>query len=36
VVSHPALVLFLISLAYVTMGIGEALYRLLRRPNAAA
>jgi CDP-diacylglycerol--serine O-phosphatidyltransferase len=36
VVSHPALVLFLISLAYVLTGIGEALYRLLRRPKAAA
>ena len=36
VVSHPALVLFLISLAYVLTGIGEAFYRLLHRTNAAA
>jgi len=36
VVSHPALVLFLISLVYVLTGIGEALYRLLHRPKAAA
>jgi CDP-diacylglycerol--serine O-phosphatidyltransferase len=33
---HPALVLFLISLAYVLAGIGEALVKLLKRPTAAA
>jgi CDP-diacylglycerol--serine O-phosphatidyltransferase len=33
---HPALVLFLISLAYVLAGIGEALINLLKRPKAAA
>jgi CDP-diacylglycerol--serine O-phosphatidyltransferase len=33
---HPALVLFLISLAYVLAGIGEALVSLLKRPKAAA
>lgn len=36
VASHPALVLFLISLAYVLMGIGEALYKLLHRTKTAA
>jgi CDP-diacylglycerol--serine O-phosphatidyltransferase len=33
---HPALVLFLISLAYVLAGIGEALFKLLKRQKAAA
>jgi CDP-diacylglycerol---serine O-phosphatidyltransferase len=33
---HPALVLFLISLAYVLAGIGEALFNLLKRQKAAA
>ena len=33
---HPALVLFLISLAYVLVGIGEALFKLLKRQKAAA
>ena len=33
---HPALVLFLISLAYVLAGIGEALFTLLKRQKAAA
>jgi len=33
---HPALVLFLISLAYVLAGIGEALLKLLKRQKAAA
>ena len=33
---HPALVLFLISLAYVLAGIGEALFKLLKRKPAAA
>jgi CDP-diacylglycerol--serine O-phosphatidyltransferase len=33
---HPAIVLFLISLAYVLAGIGEALVNLLKRPKAAA
>lgn len=33
---HPALVLFLIILLYVLTGIGEALFGLLRRRNAAA
>ncbi len=33
---HPALVLFLISLVYVVVGIGEALFKLVRRPQAAA
>jgi CDP-diacylglycerol--serine O-phosphatidyltransferase len=32
---HPALVLFLISLAYVLAGIGEALVNLLKRPKPA-
>jgi CDP-diacylglycerol--serine O-phosphatidyltransferase len=32
---HPALVLFLISLAYVLAGIGEALFKLLKRQKAA-
>jgi CDP-diacylglycerol--serine O-phosphatidyltransferase len=32
---HPALVLFLISLAYVLAGIGEALVNLLKRPRPA-
>lgn len=33
---HPALVLFLISLAYVLAGIGEVLFKLLKRQKAAA
>jgi CDP-diacylglycerol--serine O-phosphatidyltransferase len=33
---HPALVLFLISLSYVLTGLGEALYKLLHRQQAAA
>jgi len=33
---HPALVLFLISLAYVLAGIGEALFNLLKPRRAAA
>jgi CDP-diacylglycerol--serine O-phosphatidyltransferase len=33
---HPALVLFLISLAYVLAGISEALFKLLKRQKAAA
>ena len=33
---HPALVLFLISLAYVLAGIGEAILGLLKRTRAAA
>lgn len=33
---HPALVLFLITLAYVAVGIGEALYGLLKRKPAAS
>jgi len=33
---HPALVLFLISLAYVLAGIGEALFKILKRQKAAA
>ncbi len=33
---HPSLVLFLVSLSYVVVGIAEALYKLLRRPKAAA
>ena len=33
---HPALVLFLISLVYVVLGIGEALFKILRRQKAAA
>ncbi|NTW58160.1 MAG: CDP-diacylglycerol--serine O-phosphatidyltransferase [Nitrospirae bacterium] len=33
---HPALVLFLISLAYVLAGIGETLFKLLKRQKAAA
>ena len=32
---HPALVLFLISLAYVVLGIGEALFKLLKSRKAA-
>jgi hypothetical protein len=32
---HPALVLFLISLAYVILGIGEALFKLLKSRKAA-
>jgi CDP-diacylglycerol--serine O-phosphatidyltransferase len=32
---HPALVLFLISLAYVVLGIGEALFKLLNSRKAA-
>jgi CDP-diacylglycerol--serine O-phosphatidyltransferase len=32
---HPALVLFLISLAYVVAGIGEALFKLLKSRKAA-
>jgi CDP-diacylglycerol--serine O-phosphatidyltransferase len=30
---HPALVLFIVSLTYVTIGLAEALYRLLRKPK---
>ena len=33
---HPSLVLFLISLAYVLAGIGEALLKLLKRQKTAA
>jgi CDP-diacylglycerol--serine O-phosphatidyltransferase len=33
---HPALVLFLISLAYVLAGIGEALFKLLKPKKTAA
>jgi CDP-diacylglycerol--serine O-phosphatidyltransferase len=33
---HPALVLFLISLSYVLVGIGEALLGLFKRKNAVA
>jgi len=33
---HPSLVLFLIVLAYVLVGIGEALVKLLKRTRAAA
>lgn len=33
---HPALVLFLITLAYVAAGIGEALYGLLKRKPAVS
>jgi CDP-diacylglycerol--serine O-phosphatidyltransferase len=33
---HPALVLFLLSLSYVAIGLGEALYKLLRRQPATA
>jgi CDP-diacylglycerol--serine O-phosphatidyltransferase len=33
---HPALVLFLISLTYVLAGIGEALFKLLKRKPTAA
>ncbi len=33
---HPALFLFLITLAYVAVGIGEALYGLLKRKPAAS
>jgi CDP-diacylglycerol--serine O-phosphatidyltransferase len=33
---HPSLVLFLVSISYVAVGIAEALYKLLRRPKAAA
>ncbi len=33
---HPALVLFLISLVYVMVGIGEALFKFVRRPQTAA
>lgn len=33
---HPALTLFLVSLAYVLIGIGEALYKLMKRPPVAA
>ncbi len=33
---HPALVLFLLSLAYVLLGLGEALYKLVSRQKAAA
>jgi CDP-diacylglycerol--serine O-phosphatidyltransferase len=33
---HPAFMLFLISLSYVLLGIGEALYGLARRKPAAA
>jgi len=32
---HPALVLFVVSLTYVTIGLAEALYRLLRKPKIA-
>jgi CDP-diacylglycerol--serine O-phosphatidyltransferase len=33
---HPALVLFLVSISYVAAGIGEALYRLLKKQKPAA
>ncbi len=33
---HPALVLFLVSIAYVATGIAEALYKLLRRTKPTA
>ena len=33
---HPSLVLFLFSLAYVVLGLGEALYGLLRRTPASS
>ncbi|MDH4163073.1 MAG: CDP-diacylglycerol--serine O-phosphatidyltransferase [Nitrospirota bacterium] len=32
---HPALTLFLVSLVYVGIGIGEALYKLVKRPQPA-
>ncbi len=32
---HPALVLFLVSISYVLIGIGEALYKLIRRRKPA-
>jgi CDP-diacylglycerol--serine O-phosphatidyltransferase len=33
---HPALVLFLVSVSYVTVGIAEALYKLVTRRKPAA
>ena len=33
---HPSLVLFLVSLIYVTLGIAEALYKLLTKPREAS
>lgn len=33
---HPSLVLFLVSISYVLIGIGEALYKLLRKPKEAS
>lgn len=33
---HPSLVLFLVSIFYVLSGIGEALYKLLRKPKEAS
>ncbi len=33
---HPALTLFFVSLIYVVVGIGEALYRLVKGPQIAA
>jgi CDP-diacylglycerol--serine O-phosphatidyltransferase len=33
---HPALVLFFVSITYVMIGLGEALYGLLRRKNTAS
>jgi CDP-diacylglycerol---serine O-phosphatidyltransferase len=33
---HPSIVLFLVSVSYVLIGIGEALYKLLRKPKEAS
>jgi CDP-diacylglycerol--serine O-phosphatidyltransferase len=33
---HPSIVLFLVSISYVLSGLGEALYKLLRKPKEAA
>jgi CDP-diacylglycerol--serine O-phosphatidyltransferase len=33
---HPSIVLFLVSISYMLSGIGEALYKLLRKPKEAA
>jgi len=33
---HPSLVLFLVSISYVAVGLGEALYKLLKKKPAQA